>query len=249
MHRPILLALLMSAAFAQSPPADVDKALRDRIDEFYKYHVNEEYRKAEKLVAEDSQDLFYIHNKPHYLSFEIKSIKYSDDFTKAKVTVQVQQYVMSPGFQGKPLTMPSTSSWKVIDGKWFWFVDPEELASGPFGHSANAGTKPGAAPKLDEKLLTTLDVAVGKVKADKQSVIVSPGGSAEVIISNQSPGTVSLSIFQTLPEIEVKLSKDTLNRGETAVVTLKGGENPHTGMIGFRVSPTNEVVSFEVKRH
>ena len=236
---------------APSRPADVDEALRARITEFYQYHVTEEYRKAEKLVAEDSQDFYYAHNKPHYLSFEIKNIEYFDNFTKAKVSAHVRAVLpRRRASKGRPMKTPSTSTWKLVNGKWFWYVDPEELRQRTVRENRRMpDPSPAAPPKLDEKLLTSLDVAVGKVKADKQSIILKPGGSAEVTISNQSPGTVSLSIFQTLPEIEVKLDKNTLNKGETAVVSLKGGENPHTGMIGFRVSPTNEVVSFEVKRH
>src|SRR5215203_3687501 len=123
MLRFALAAMLASAAFPQTapdagpkPPAQVDEALRARITEFYQLHVNGEYRKAEKLVAEDSQDFFYEHNKPKYLSFEIKTIAYSDQFTKAKVSVICEQYFSGLGMVGKPLKSPSTSTWKVVDG-------------------------------------------------------------------------------------------------------------------------------------
>jgi len=72
--RLILLAILSCSAWAQSdnpfnrPPADVDQALRARITEFFQFHVTGEYRKAEALVAEDTKDYFYDHNKPKYLS-------------------------------------------------------------------------------------------------------------------------------------------------------------------------------------
>src|SRR3954470_14312898 len=130
MHRIALLAVLATALFAQKvpkappkPPARVDEALRARITEFYQYHVNEDYRKAEKLVSEDSQDFFYAHNKPHYLSFRITTIEYLDNFTKAKVTAICEQYLHGLGFEGRPLMVPSTSTWKVVDGKWYWWVD------------------------------------------------------------------------------------------------------------------------------
>src|SRR5437016_4770690 len=132
MHRIALLAAFAAVSFAQKtgepqkPPARVDAALRARISEFYQYHVTEEYRKAEKLVAPESQDIFYVASKPHYLNFEIKSIQYSDRFTKAKVQATCEQYLHGPGFEGKPLKTPSTSSWKLEHGKWFWYVDPDE---------------------------------------------------------------------------------------------------------------------------
>jgi hypothetical protein len=256
MCRIALLAALASAAFAQQPaeappsvPAGVDQALRARIEEFYRYHVSEEYRKAEKLVAEDSQDVYYIHNKPKYEGFEIKSIEYLDNFTKAKVALTVEQYVHGVGFEGKLFKMPSTCTWKLVDGKWFWYADPEELARGPMGKSGNAGTKPGAAIKEpDEKLLTTPDVALNKVTLDKDVVVLKPHGTAEVNVTNGTAGTITLALFQVLPDIKVTFQKTDLNQGEKTVVTLKGGENPNTGMMGFSVFPTNEVLSFDVKR-
>src|SRR5690242_8778728 len=161
MLRFVLAAVLAAAAFAQSstdkapkPPAAVDEALRARITEFYQLHVTGEYRKAERLVAEDSQDVYYEHSKPKYLSFEIKSIEYLDHFKKAKVTVTCEQFVSGLGNLGRPVKMPSTSSWKVVDGKWFWWADPAELARGPMGKMANAGTKPepGAKPPMPDKI-------------------------------------------------------------------------------------------------
>src|SRR5438477_8693919 len=126
MHRIALFAVLAPALFAQNaakpapkPPAAVDQALRARITEFFHYHVTEEYRKAEKLVSEDSQDFFYAHNKPHYLNFEIVSIDYLDHFTKAKVAAMCEQYFHGLGFEGRPLKAPSTSTWKLENGKWF----------------------------------------------------------------------------------------------------------------------------------
>src|SRR6266404_7983471 len=96
MHRlPFLFVVLLVAALdAQNtadlfnkPPAEVDQALRARITEFYEYHVKQQFRQAEALVADDSKDFFYSHNKPQYLSFEIVRIEYSKDFTLAKATM------------------------------------------------------------------------------------------------------------------------------------------------------------------
>src|ERR1044072_8874593 len=106
MLRLALAAALASAAFARTAPdapkapAGVDEALRARITEFYQFHVTGEYRKAEKMVAEDSQDIYYEHNKPKYLSFEIKTIAYAENFTKAKVSVTCEQYVNGLGTMG-----------------------------------------------------------------------------------------------------------------------------------------------------
>src|SRR5947209_2362825 len=119
MLRPTVLALAAAAVLlAQGdnpfnrPPAAVDEALRARITEFYQLHVKGDFRHAEALVAEDTKDFFYTHNKPKYLSFEISRIDYSENFTRAKVTVLCEQYVMMPGFADKPLKVPTPSTWK-----------------------------------------------------------------------------------------------------------------------------------------
>jgi hypothetical protein len=44
--------------------------------------------------------------KPRYLSYEIRSISYSDEFTKAKAMIAVEMTVNLPGFQNKPMKVP-----------------------------------------------------------------------------------------------------------------------------------------------
>jgi hypothetical protein len=239
-----------TAPEAQQPPAGVDEALRARVTEFYQYHVTEEYRKAEKLVAEESQDIYYVASKRKYLNFEIKSIQYFDNFTRAKVMTICEQYFHGIGFEGKPLKAPSTSTWKVVDGKWFWYVDKEELAKGPFGPMANAGTKaaPGVQLPGTDKIPTNFDFALGQVKWEKDSVVVKPNATQQVAILSKSMGSVSLVIARVLPGIEVTIDKANLNNGEKATVTFKSGENPHSGSIAFRLVPTGEIISIDVKR-
>ena len=139
MTRLFTLFPLAAALFAQNgadpfnkPPADVDKALRERITEFYQDHVTGEFRKAEQLVAEDTQDFFYNTNKPRYDSFEIARIDYSDNFTRARASVLCEQNVLMPGFGGK-FKVPTPSTWKLENGKWFWYVDQSTLNVTPFG--------------------------------------------------------------------------------------------------------------------
>src|SRR5271157_484849 len=149
MLRFFLLTLFATGSFAQNagdlfnkPPADVDQALRGRIAEFYDLHVKGEFRKAEALVADDTKDIYYSSNKTKYVSFEIGRIDYSDNFTRAKATVLCEQYIMLPGFMGKPMKVPIPSNWKQVDGAWYWYVDPESLRVTPFGKMT-----PGAAPE------------------------------------------------------------------------------------------------------
>lgn len=254
MHRIALLAVLSTALFAQKapkappkPPARVDEALRARVAEFYQYHVTEEYRKAEKLVSDDSQDFYYAHNKPHYLNFEITNIEYLDHFTKAKVSAICEQFFHGVGFEGRPMKAPSTSTWKLVSGKWYWYVDPEELARGPMGRMANAGSK-ATAPAPPVSIPTSFDFVLGQVKLDKTSIVLKPEETEQITITNTAPGAMTLQLTQTLPGIEVTMDKTVLKTGEKALVTLKANDNPHTGTMSVRVDPTGETLAWEVKR-
>jgi len=59
----VALVLLPCLAWAQAPadvttpgaPADVDKALRARVSQFFQYHVDGDFRKAYDIVAEDTR--------------------------------------------------------------------------------------------------------------------------------------------------------------------------------------------------
>lgn len=247
MSRIALFAALAAVSFAQDapkPPTAVDEALRARVKEFYQYHVTEEYRKAEKLVAEDSQDIYYVHNKPHYAGFELKSIEYLDHFTKAKVTVLCDQAMNGIGFVGKMVKAPSTSTWKVVDGKWYWYADPEELARGPFGKSANAGTKATGttAPDINKP------VNLGGITADKESVDAKPNTTQQVTITNGTPGSVSLVAHQTLPGWQITFDKANLPAGEKTIATFKTGENPHGGELQIMVNPFGQIITLKANR-
>src|SRR3954469_7522675 len=149
MYRLALCAVFASAAFAQSanpfdkPPADVDKALRARVEEFYRLLTNGEPRKAEKLVAEDTQEYYYSHEKPQYLGCRISEIKYSDKYTKAVAMIVCKQKINMPMMSGE-FDIPGRSSWKVENGQWFWWIDPALVGDSPFGKMKAGPDKPGA---------------------------------------------------------------------------------------------------------
>jgi hypothetical protein len=255
MLRFILLAIFATGSFAQNagdafnkPPADVDQALRARITAFYDLHVKGEFRKAEALVADDTQDLYYSSNKTKYLSFEIGRIDYSDNFTRAKATVLCEQYIMLPGFLGKPMKIPIPSTWKLVDGTWYWYVDPESLRETPFG-KMNPGSAQGSAsaPKSIPAIPTTVpDFIYKQVKADKASVTLKAGESEQVTITNNAPGAMNISLMGSVPGVEVKLDRTVLNTGEKAVLTVRAGDDAKPGVLSIQVEQTNQVIPIQV---
>ncbi|MGB7760219.1 MAG: hypothetical protein WBL61_10340, partial [Bryobacteraceae bacterium] len=140
MPRLALLALACAALWAQSParkgpepPPDVDKALRARINEFCELHKQAKFRQAEQMVAEDARDYFYDSRKPHYVSYEIQSIAYNQDFTKATAFVICEQYLPAPGFQNQTVKLLTPFKWKIENGQWMWYVDKDTMLVTPFG--------------------------------------------------------------------------------------------------------------------
>ncbi len=249
------IALFAALAFAQQsvippepPPPGVDEALRARIQEFYGYFMNEQYRKAEKLVAEDSQDWFYDHNKPHYLSIEIRRIEYFDHFTRAEVLTLCEQNILMPGFHG-PMKMPTPSSWKLIDGQWFWYIDKEQVVNTPFGkmpgRAGEQGPSSGGTGRLP-MIPATPDFALNRVQPESKSLVVRLGRSVVDAITNTAPGPATLSIEGKPAGVDVKLDHELLSAGQKAALTVHASGVAMPGRILLRVHETGELLSIDV---
>jgi hypothetical protein len=256
MHRAVLYFVLSGLAAAQTPdlftkaPPGVDAALRARIGEFYQAHVDGRYREAEALVAEDTKDFFYEANKPKYLSWEIARIEYSRDFTRAKATVLCEQYVLIPGFADKPLKVPTPSTWKIEDGKWFWWVDPDQLRKTPWGERPAQPMTPGSknAPRPKIPSATEMRFIFTQVQADKPKVSLKAGGEEQVKFTNQAQGAVHLSLPAALLGLQASFDRADLKAGESAVLTLKRAADAKAkaGVLEITVEPTNQVVPIQV---
>ena len=256
MHRFALFALFAAFAFAQpndpfkpQPPADVDAALRARVQEFFDLHVKGEFRKAEELVAEDTKDFFYTHNKPKYLSCEFSRIDYSENFTKANAVMVCEQYIMMPGFADHPMKVPTPSAWKLENGKWVWYVDQDALLNTPWGR-----TKPGAFPEKGAappppsvaSIPTSADFLFQQIQLDKDAVRLKAGESAEVTITNRAPGLMSLSVPAALPGLEAKLDKSTLSAGGKATLTLRAAKGAKSGVLNVQVELTMQLLPIQI---
>ena len=255
MHRFALFALFTVFAFAQpndpfkpKPPADVDAALRARIQEFFDLHVKGEFRKAEELVAEDTKDFFYTHNKPKYLSCEFSRIDYSENFTKANGVMVCEQYIMMPGFADHPMKVPTPSAWKLENGKWVWYVDQDALLNTPWGRmKPGAFPEKGAAPPPSlASIPTTADFLFTQIQLDKDAVRLKAGESAEVTISNGAPGLTSLTLPAALPGVEAKLDKALLQAGGKAVLTLRAAKGAKSGVLNVQVEITMQLLPIQI---
>jgi len=235
------------------PPADVDAALRARIKEFYDLLAQGQARKADALVAEDTKDYFFDSNKPKYLSYEISRIDYFDNFTRAKAVIMAEMYIMMPGFNDKPMKMPTPSAWKIENGKWMWYVDQQALRDTPFGHMTPGPARPGQPPATPPPVANlanmnmSADFLFKQVKANKDEVTLAAGESAEVLVVNSAPGIMDV-IVQGAPQgIEAKLEKTSLQSNETAALRIKAGPEARPGAVNIRVEQTGQLIPIQVK--
>ena len=254
---PVLFAAVLCAQdpadLFNKPPADVDKALRERIGQFYGYHMTKEYRKAEALVAEDTKDFFYDRNKPQFLDYEISKIEYSDNYTKARAEVFCNMFIAVPGFADKPIRMPVPSTWKVEkDGLWYWYVDQSKLADTPFGRMKAGPPLPpgqkvtdafgGAAPLIPDKP----DAFLNKVLADRTKVALKTRSTGQVTLTNTAPGVMFVSVANKLGGIQATFSASSIKAGEKSVLTLKASEGAKSGTLNIRIEPTGEILPIEI---
>jgi len=255
MVRLSIFALFAAALSAQDPselfhkpPADVDQALRARVSEFFELHVKGDFRRAESLVAEDTKDYFYDNNKPRYLSFEISKIKYNDDFTRAQVTVMCEQYVRFPGFPVTPMKVPTPSTWKIENGKWVWYVDQSQFGLSPLGlkPAPGAADHPAPARPALPAVMPPVDQFYAAFKADKDSVTLQPGGTEQVVISNGSPGPMTVRVMGAISGIEAKLDQTQVKTGDKAVLSLHAGPGAKSGTIQVHIDPVGKVIPIQV---
>ncbi len=211
--------------FKPKPPAEVDQALRERIKEFFAFHIKgtaSDYRKAEALVAEDTKDYFYTHDKPKYISCEITKIDYSDNFTKATSIVTCDRYIMMPGFSDRPMKVPGTNTWKIENGKWYWYVDQDALLNTPFGRmKPGAFPSDGATPPPPSmaNIPTNGDFLMSQVKMDPQSMrLKGRRDGARHPDRSSAPGPVDLVLNGRLAGVEAKFDDAKVKSGGTATL-------------------------------
>jgi len=256
------LILLPIAALAQTPAPEIEQALRARVTEFFNYHVEGPtgFRKAMDLVAEDTKDYYFSSQKIQFKSFKIDSVKFSDDFTRATVTLSGQRmWRPSPRFPETEITQPMSTTWKIENGKWFWYRDANaEQNLTPMGPSDPKSIGPpggGIVPRdfsqaeMNKRALEVLKQS----SISKSEVTLSANHSSdEVVFHNGQPGSVLLSLENgaKVPGFSAVLAKTNVNAGEDVAVKIRfeGKEMPPNPVtIRVMVAPFNQAFPVTVK--
>jgi len=233
-----------ATAVPQAPPA-LDQALRSRVQFFFQAHVDAKWRLADQVVAEDSKDNFFAMQKPRVLSFDIAKIEYSDNFQRAKVTVNCEEDMIMMGAGSVRLKMPRSSDWKLENGEWFWYFDPNAVRETPFGpmkYLTNGAPGEQSPP-------TQLTMPQGpsakdiqtSIKLDKMEVSLKSNepSSDTVTVSNGMPGWVTLAL--QLPELPASTLRWTRRTSRPASRPISRSASTQR-----RAAPPSEVVNLLV---
>lgn len=235
MRFPAALLLLSIPLFGQTPPPEVDHALRARVAEFFDHHVDGNFMKAFSLVAEDTKEYYFAAQKNQYISYEIGAVTYNDDFTRAVVkVVGKRKFRPSPQFPETIIDQPMVTDWKIENGLWVWYVRKTLDCPTPMSCDSSGKPRPHAevqtpdAPKLPDISAGAMKKEEEQIKklskVDKPMVAMSSGAATteKVIFHNGQPGYVRVSLDPG-PKIEgfsAKLEKANVGANEDATVTL-----------------------------
>ena len=232
-----LSSLLLISGFlglAQSPanqgdkaPPAVDEALRARVGQYYQAFMAGKFKDAYNLVADDSQDAFLVADKDQYKSCETVNTRYSDNFTKATVLESCKTDWVWHGVR-TPTTFPITSTWKVVDGKWFWFYVRPTQAPFPFSPTGfipvPTEEEMAKATAIPRDMQGAAKNILSKITLDKLSVHLIPDQTSHDVIQihNGMPGEIKLEMDHlTIAGLKTILGKTTLAANEDTTLTFE----------------------------
>ncbi len=205
------------ASEKKAPPAR-EKALRAAVKKFADAFIAGKYRDAYLLVADDSQDHFMTMNKPQYKGYAVKNIEWADNFTKARITADVDTEFKFAG-NVLPVKRELTSDWRLAGQRWEWYYVPLDYVDTPFGR---VPVTPGDSKSINvrEEIkkgpnAETLGQGIEIVKPEATFSRKIPG-EAEVEIRNGLPGYVTLKLVMAVyPGLKVHTLSQRAGPNET----------------------------------
>jgi hypothetical protein len=253
MDRRLLFPALAATAWAQqtSPAqAAAEKAVRARVNQFYQLMLEKKYRVAEEMVAVDSKDDYYNGTKPDIKGFSVEKIELTDRNTRAMVIVKWKLQTLFPGAGALVFDFPTTTWWKIENGKWSWYIDREKRAQTPFGTLKSDGSATTSTLDTTGKAPDIAAIQNG-VTIDRTSVTLSAANPREVVtVFNNLPGPTHLNVEETefkLKGVDVEISPSELNPGEKASITfVLTSDLKISGKVRIEASPLNKVFEIQV---
>ena len=220
---------------ATGAPEEIDSALRSRVEAFYTHFQKGEFRDAEGFIEEESKDAFYGAKKNSILGFEVKTIKWAEDFRSANVLVSCHTIV--PMLGSVPVAVPLAGDWRFHDDNWFMHLEPKEeaesgetelsQAASPFGtmqFNQNVAA-PGGFQTPQQTPRPTVESLATMYQLSTQMVRFPPKPeepvSRTIKVKNNSLGKLQLERYtREIPGIEVSIDKPEFEAGEEATIEL-----------------------------
>ena len=202
------------------------------------------------MVADDTKDAYYSGSKFNIKGFTIQKVELLDDNTHARVTMNAKVTLMMPGAPPVDFNSPSTTLWKIEDGKWVWYIDTTATVQSPFGelkqgHDAATPSSSNVAGRAPD--ISTLRASV---KVDRNTIELTRDGPPQTVtVSNDLPGGVDLELRSNgIPGLSVRLEKKHLEAGEKTVVYLQAATGSEgAGVVSLIVSPIATRLDIQVK--
>ena len=258
----VVLLPLIAFGQRQTAAVEAEQALRARVTEFLQYHVDGNFRKAYDMVAEDTKDSYFASGKAPIKGFKIDDIKFTDNFTKATVTGTISKTLNMAG-EIVPVTVPSTSTWRIENGKWVWYMDAQDTFATPAGLSLApsaaqiAATAPidDIAKNLDPKALAAAAQSILQaVSVDKKEITLDPGkvSDGKVIFHNGMTGSVQLQVNSPdVPGFTATIAQSIVKAGTDMPVVFHyepadQGRTRAPIMVQLTVQPLNQVFAIRV---
>jgi len=251
--RRFLFPVAAATAWAQQPSpavAEAEAALRARVEQYYKLQVEKKYREAEAMVAEDSKDDYYNRAKQNIEGFSIQQIELLDNNSRARVTIKGKVTLRAAFLGAQQFEMPLLTSWKIENGQWVWWVDPETRGQTPFGTMKPTERTASGAPIPPPPAAIDVKTLMNSVTLDKASVTLNASHPENTVtLTNHLPGSITLELTKPpLADVSIELEKSDVKAGETSVIRFRlTGQAKSSGVVHLLASPLNEVFEIQVQ--
>lgn len=243
-----LAAPAQNASLGTKAPEEIDSALRQRVEAFYTHFQKGEFRQAEAFLEDESKDVFYGAKKDRIFGFDIKTIKWGEDFRSANVLVLCQTIV--PLLGSRPVAVPLAGDWRYNDDDWYMHMEVQEgveatdellsKVQSPFGQmqfNQNVPA-PGSYQAPQQAPKPTVESLASMYQVSTQMLRFPPKPDEPVTrtiqIKNNSRGKLMLERYgtQDIPGLEVAIAKSEFGAGEETSIEIT--YDPETAQLSGR---------------
>ena len=236
------------SATSQSPAATpsfgpVERALRERITEFYSLLQVGRYSEAESYLSSDSKENFRNQRRSPFVGFEIKSVNM--DAGGKTATVQVLMQMVPSTFTMTPIPTLSVLHWR-LEGKAWCAIVPKpnpDAFKALFGSPTASGLKP--VPQEEEL----------KFKGHRYNFADVPQGAVKVArfpFKNVTDHAVTITDIETGCDcLQAEIDKKQYAPGESGELAIKFNSanylQEYAETIVVKTDPGNRVTFLNVR--